>query len=306
MANDISPAALTIAAVERDTGLGKDTLRVWERRYGFPVPERSPTGDRLYSVEQVARLRLIKRLIDLGHRPGKLIQLSAEELYKLTTVEPAGGAAPQQRISEHLLTYLDMCTVARVRELRSVLAQAMLEGGLRSFVRDIAAPLVRASGDYWEHGRFTVVEEHLLSNLLQDLLRGGISSARRDVEGSPPRILLTTFPQESHGLGLLMAEAIFALEGAQCVSLGVQTPIDQIARAAVDADAVALSFSTNLHANRVREGLAQLVEALPAHVEVWCGGSSPALRRLQLPRVQVFGLDDAAGRIAAWRAKQRT
>ena len=31
---------LSIAAVERDTGLSKDTLRVWERRYGFPSPGR--------------------------------------------------------------------------------------------------------------------------------------------------------------------------------------------------------------------------------------------------------------------------
>jgi hypothetical protein len=27
---------LCIAQVERDTGLSKDPLRMWERRYGFP------------------------------------------------------------------------------------------------------------------------------------------------------------------------------------------------------------------------------------------------------------------------------
>ena len=47
---------LSIAAVERDTGLSKDTLRVWERRYGFPSPERDAAGDRLYPPAQVARL----------------------------------------------------------------------------------------------------------------------------------------------------------------------------------------------------------------------------------------------------------
>jgi DNA-binding transcriptional regulator YiaG len=39
---------LPIAAVERDTGLSKDTLRVWERRYGFPQPARDGAGERLY------------------------------------------------------------------------------------------------------------------------------------------------------------------------------------------------------------------------------------------------------------------
>ena len=72
-----------IAAVERDTGLSKDVLRMWERRYGFPVPERDANGERLYPAAQVERLRLIKRLMDQGHRPGKLIAAPAEELATL-------------------------------------------------------------------------------------------------------------------------------------------------------------------------------------------------------------------------------
>ena len=54
-----SGVQLSISAVERDTGLSKDTLRVWERRYGFPNPVRDALGERLYPVEQVERLRLI-------------------------------------------------------------------------------------------------------------------------------------------------------------------------------------------------------------------------------------------------------
>ena len=55
-----------ITAVERDTGLSKDVLRMWERRYGFPRPERDGNGERLYPAAQVARLRLLKRLMDQG------------------------------------------------------------------------------------------------------------------------------------------------------------------------------------------------------------------------------------------------
>jgi DNA-binding transcriptional MerR regulator/methylmalonyl-CoA mutase cobalamin-binding subunit len=298
------PDGVPIAAVERDTGLGKDTLRAWERRYGFPVPERTVNGERVYCPEQVARLRLIKRLIDLGHRPGKLMQLSTEELFQQSTFEPANAPAPAQHISEHLLTYLDMCSVARADELRRALDQALLRSGLRAFVHDIAGPLVRAAGEYWEHGRFSVVEEHLFSELLQDVLRGGINVIQRALAGDGPRILLTTVPEENHGLGLLMAQAIFALEGGRCISLGVQTPIDQIARAASHVDVVALSFSTNLRANRVRDGLAQLASSVPEGVEIWCGGSSPILRRLKIPGVSVLALDEVAGRLATWRAQR--
>jgi MerR family transcriptional regulator, light-induced transcriptional regulator len=277
-------------------------LRVWERRYGFPVPVRDAGGDRVYPADQVARLRLIKRLIDLGDRPGKLMHLSTDELRERTTAERGSGKPAATTIDEHLLTYLDMCTVARAQELRRALAKAVASVGLGAFIREIAAPLVRASGEYWEHGRFSVVEEHLFTEQLQDLLRGAINVLPREA-GAAPRIMLTTFPQESHGLGLLMAEAMFTLGGAQCVSLGVQTPIDKIARAAAHVDVVALSFSTNLHANRVRDGLAQLAASVPEHVEIWCGGSSPVLRRLSIPGVSVLGLDDADAHMAAWRAR---
>ena len=47
----------TIADVERDTGLSKDTLRVWERRYGFPDPTRDAVGERRYDDAQLLRLR---------------------------------------------------------------------------------------------------------------------------------------------------------------------------------------------------------------------------------------------------------
>ena len=75
--------AFNIAAVERDTGLSKDVLRMWERRYGFPTPDRDANGERSYPAEQVEHLRLIKRLLDQGHRPGKLLAASPEALAAL-------------------------------------------------------------------------------------------------------------------------------------------------------------------------------------------------------------------------------
>jgi MerR family transcriptional regulator, light-induced transcriptional regulator len=68
---------LSISAVENETGLSKDTLRAWERRYGFPSPSRDAKGDRRYPAQQVERLRKIKRLVDNGFRPSKVIASEA-------------------------------------------------------------------------------------------------------------------------------------------------------------------------------------------------------------------------------------
>jgi MerR family transcriptional regulator, light-induced transcriptional regulator len=297
---------LTIAAVARDTGLGKDTLRVWERRYGFPQPLRDSNGDRVYPAAQVLRLRLLKRLLDLGHRPGRLMEMPTAELQQLANGQRAGRPDfDAEEVPEELRIYLDMCTVSRAEELRRALTQAMIRDGLRTFVVDTVAPLIRAAGDYWESGRLCVYEEHLFTEVIQNVLRSGISNVPHETVRGNPRIVLCTFPQENHGLGLLMAEAVFTLEGAQCISLGVQMPIDQIVLAGLQADVVALSFSTTLGANRLLDGLADLALGLADGAEIWCGGGSPALRRCQLANVYQVDLQGAAKAIACWRERHR-
>ncbi len=65
-------ALLPISVVEASTGIAKETLRAWERRYGFPMPVRDAAGERLYSAQQLGQLRDAKRLIDRGARPGQI------------------------------------------------------------------------------------------------------------------------------------------------------------------------------------------------------------------------------------------
>lgn len=67
----------------RLAGLSAETLRVWERRYGLSEAERSTSGHRLYSAEQVRRLGLLKQLVDQGHAIGVLARLPVEQLQEL-------------------------------------------------------------------------------------------------------------------------------------------------------------------------------------------------------------------------------
>jgi methanogenic corrinoid protein MtbC1 len=94
-------------------------------------------------------------------------------------------------------------------------------------------------------------------------------------------VLLTTVPGEPHGLGLLMAEAMLVLEGCPCQSLGVQTPLSDIAGAAAAqrCDVVALSFSALMNPRAVVEALVELRARLEPRVQLWAGGAAPVLRR---------------------------
>jgi methylmalonyl-CoA mutase cobalamin-binding subunit len=118
-----------------------------------------------------------------------------------------------------------------------------------------------------------------------------------------PRILLTTLPQERHGLGLLMAEAMCVAEGAHCISLGVQTPLLDIVEAAraQRVDIIALSFSVAMNPRQALDGLAELHNRLGGCAELWAGGSNAALKRRRPAFVRVFELAELAGAIAEWR-----
>lgn len=316
---------MSIAAVERDTGLSKDTLRVWEKRYGFPTPLRDLQGERSYPMEQLERLRLIKRLLDVGHRPGRVVALALPDLQTLaersadaqaahpalvapalpvsTLVAPAPlGPGPEAWIAQ-ALQRVDAHDVAG---LKRILVQAMAHLGLASFISDVVAPLLQAMGDGWLRGRFQVPQEHWVSHCLQQSLHSAIHALPPAQSDHAPRILLSTFPGEPHAMGLLMVEGWLALLDTLPINLGPQTPLWDMVHAAANhhADVVALSFSASAPAILVQDTLPEFRAKLPARTALWVGGRHPLLQRRPPPGVLV--MDDANALRAAvhtWRAQ---
>ncbi len=272
-----SVSEFTISAVEREVGLSKDVLRVWERRYGFPSPRRDANGERLYPLEQVRRLRLVKRLMDQGLRPGRLVYGSLEELESLAggTVQGA-PAADRAQARDDPAELLDCLGARDASGLHGTLKRRLAQRGLAAFVQDTIAPLAVQVGDAWARGDLEVYEEHLFTEVASRLLRQAVLDLPA---GAGPVTLLTTVPDEAHGLGLLMGEAMLSLRGARCINLGTQVPLMDIARAAdaYGADIVALSFSSGFAARRIPEQLRRLRESLPDAVRLW--GCGAAVRR---------------------------
>jgi DNA-binding transcriptional MerR regulator/methylmalonyl-CoA mutase cobalamin-binding subunit len=298
---DIPELAQNISAVERDTGLSKDVLRMWERRYGFPKPARDENGERQYGAADMAKLRAIKRLMDVGVRPGKIIGLSLAQLNDL-----ADARAPARKVASALPLEREVVAMLKAHDpspLQHALTQWLMRQGLQRFVLETVAPLNRAIGDAWMRGELQIFEEHLYTELLKASLRSAINAFPRPV-GSP-RVLLTTLPNEQHGLGLLMVEALLAPEGAQCIALGPQTPLEDVRRAALahKADIVALSFSAAFPVRQATDSLANLRRHLPEAVTLWAGGEMTRRIRKTLPGVVLLpDLASSVNALRSWRA----
>ena len=91
-----------ISVVEQETGISKELLRMWERRYEFPIPARDTSGNRMYSRAQIDRLQDINKLLAAGYRPGFVVGAKEEKLQQLLQELPSAataesnGAAPRQ------------------------------------------------------------------------------------------------------------------------------------------------------------------------------------------------------------------
>jgi methanogenic corrinoid protein MtbC1 len=274
---------------------------MWERRYGFPKPGRDDNGERLYGASDVAKLRAMKRLMDVGARPGKIIGLSLAELNAM-----ADARAPSRREDIAPAIERDVLAMLRTHDvgaLQATLTSLLMRQGLTRFVLDTVTPLNLAVGDAWMRGELQIFEEHLYTEQLHVALRAAINAFPR--QAGAPRMLLTTFPAEHHGLGLLMVEAIMVPEGAQCISLGPQTPLEDIRRAAIahKANIVALSFSAAFPLRQATDGLAMLRRELPAHVTLWAGGEMTRRVRKTLPGIVLLpDLASAVTALRSWRA----
>ena len=293
---------LNISAVEREAGLSKDVLRMWERRYGFPKPSRDDNGERQYSTAEVAKLRAIKRLMDVGLRPGKIIRHSLDELNALAEGKVVARRETSAPAAESEI--LKLLTKHDAAALQNTFANLLMRQGLQRFVLETATSLNHAIGDAWMRGELAVFEEHLYTEQLHVALRTGINAFPRQL--GAPKVLLTTFPGEQHGLGLLMVEALLVPEGAQCISLGPQTPIEDIRRAALahEVQVVALSFSGAFPVRQAGDGLASLRRQLPPAIAIWAGGEMTRRIRKSLPGVLLVSeIGGTLAALKAWRAQ---
>jgi methanogenic corrinoid protein MtbC1 len=269
---------LSIGALSKATGIAVETLRTWENRYGFPRPERKPSGHRVYPVSAVPRLRRIAQALSHGHRAGQVVAASEDALARLLETSaaplPASAAAPPGAIGafEDIPTLVRMVKSFDAERLTRVFLGDWARMGPLEFLESRVAPLVRAVGEGWERGDLEIRHEHFLSERLGDLLR----SLRLPLEerATGPLVVYATLPGEAHGLGLQMSALVLATVGCRGVYLGTEVPVPQIASLAreLGARAVAVSISLSSRGPVSTAALRKLREALPKRVVLLAGG----------------------------------
>ncbi len=311
------PPRFTIRAASALTGINQNTLRAWERRHGLVRPERTPKGYRLYSDDDIERLRLIRKALDEGVSIGRVrayleapdtlerlrrnhsapaasrhstrvveVSLAGAGLSGSTKIRvPAGSRPPSPE--ESLAVFAAQIEQAALRFDRAGLERAFSRAvglhSLRQAFHHALAPALTRVGQLYLENLADVAAEHFLAGFARERLLAALAGLRPLHQ--QPRALFACVPGEEHEIMLMLLCLEVGLEGVSALYLGANTPVEAVERAAAGAGsrAVALSATLALPQHPILD-LQDRLGRLPRRPRLYVGGPAAWKNREWLER----------------------
>lgn len=268
-----------IKVVSQMTGLSVHVIRAWEKRYHVVEPDRTDTNRRLYSEEEIEKLRLLNDASHLGHNIGSLANLSLSELKTLlskeknkTSEDRIGLKHTGTNAEEILSECLESIRNYDTKKFESILIDTSARLTQPVLIEDIIVPLVYQIGDMWHNGELRVANEHLASSVIWSFLFNLLESYSSNT--SSPVLVSATPRGQEHELGALIAGVIAASEGWKVVYLGSNLPAEEIGSVVsyLNAKVVAISLVYPSDDPSLPKELKKLKQILTSGVSIVAGG----------------------------------
>lgn len=200
------------------------TLRAWENRYQAVVPERTESGYRLYSQENIEDLRWLKEQTDkqgisISHAVRMLKMRKQKHLDERLNV---AGGDPRDAIDK-----MKQQIYIALHEIQGERADALIDFGFslygyEAMVYQVLVPVLVKVGDAWEEGTATVAQEHYMTHMISNRLSQFFHVF--PVYAHLPKVLAFCPAGEHHQIGLLLFSLFLRKNGVEVIYLGANTP----------------------------------------------------------------------------------
>ncbi|GAB6139285.1 cobalamin-dependent protein [Methylosoma difficile] len=299
MANNDDSAQYLISTVSKRSGVKSDLVRAWERRYQAVTPTRTTGGHRVYTDQDIARLKLLNQATNNGHSISQIAQLTLEELKKLVNGEGENislnlglNNSDKAFIAED---YIEKCYAAVLafdaRALEAHFENAIVELGTEAFIETLLTPLLTIIGERWRTGELRPVHEHMASSIIRSLTY--ILRNNNPCPEGAPRMIVSTPIGQLHELGALLAAIMAELKGWEVTYLGANLPAEEIAAAVkftgASAVTISISFSTDDHL--IPKELRRLKKLIGHDVALIVGGRAAGHYETVLDEIGVLNIE---------------
>jgi DNA-binding transcriptional MerR regulator/methylmalonyl-CoA mutase cobalamin-binding subunit len=292
-----SSAQYLIGTVSKRSGVKSDLVRAWERRYQAVEPTRTAGGHRVYTDQDIARLKLLNQATSHGHSISQIAQFSLDELKKLLQQEETYSPIAHTALltgDKKFLTedYIEKCYAAVLafdaRQLESHFENAIVELRSQAFIEDLLTPLLTRIGERWKTGELRPIHEHMTSSVIRSLTY--ILRNNNPCADHAPRMIVSTPIGQLHELGALLAAIMAELNGWQVTYLGANLPAEEIAAAVkyTHAKAVTISISFNTDDHIVPKEIRRLRKLIGNDVALIVGGRAASCYEAVLDEVGVL------------------
>ena len=283
-----------IKVVAHKTGLSMHVIRIWEKRYNAVVPERTETNRRLYSKEDILKLDLLGKAMEIGHSIGAVANLSLSELKTLVKEDSKfqydsnGSASTQlEKISsnEYVDQFLSQLKNLNVQNLDMILKQASISLSRPKLIDEVIATIIEKIGENWRNGSLRIFHEHIATNVIRSFL--STLSNDTEYELNAPNIIVTTLKGQIHELGAMIVAASAVAEGWKVTYLGSNLPAEEIAAIAksINAKLLALSIVYPASDPNIIQELEKLGQFLPPDISILVGGRAALSYKTTLDKI---------------------
>ncbi|MEZ4670971.1 MAG: MerR family transcriptional regulator [Anaerolineae bacterium] len=236
-----------IGMVARMTGIPVATLRVWERRYGFPTAARTPGEHRLFSEREVLRLRWVKAQVDEGMQTSQAIRTLQHVQEEgrlpdiLTTPAPARPPVSDPSLSAFHNRLLELLIDSELQQADQLMGEILTLYPLEDLILDVVTPTMHDIGLAWLAGEISVAAEHLATNFLRQHLLMWMITGPAPFDGVPP-VVLVCAPDEWHEGSLMIMGVLLRRRRWPVAYLGQSVPLTDVAALAEKIHTPAVVF----------------------------------------------------------------
>jgi len=268
-----------IKVVSQMTGLSVFVIRAWEKRYSVVTPSRTETNRRLYSEEEIEKLKLLNEAVQRGHNIGGIANLSINELRTVLDHNPVNSVRLKDTLVKEIIdvnSIIIPCVEAIKlydgKALETLLLETSSKMSQPQLIENLIVPLVYKIGDMWHDGTLRVANEHLASAVIRSFLS---SLIEQHIPSENAPIIISATPRgQDHELGALIVGVVAASIGWKVLYLGPNLPVDDIVAVThnLEAKVIALSIVYPGDDPQLKKDLLNLKRMLSKNVSLIVGG----------------------------------